>query len=158
MNASILPMSTCPHCGAPAGKFHTCKIGLKKERDADASIPKPKPLGTVRALMPTHDQRGRQLTADVVKAVSAKALEQSPKALPKRTPDPAVAAVAEQIAQKKAAKAAKQASREGKRPAMAWLDPPTAKLLKMAAAKHEVTQEQIIAEGVAYMLGDKYKP
>jgi hypothetical protein len=115
---------------------------------------KPKPLGTVRAPAPTHDQRGKPLDIDEVKAVSAKALAQAPK---KKAPDPAVVEVAKQIDQQKAAKAAKQANREGKKPAMAWLDADTAKALKIAAAKHEVTQETIVAEGIAVMLEGKYK-
>jgi hypothetical protein len=96
-----------------------------------------------------------RLTADHIVSTAAKALEQAPK---KKAPDPAVKDVVEQIEKQKEAKAAKQPNREGKKPAMAWLDPAVAKALKIAAAKHEVTQETIVAEGIAAMLSGKYKP
>lgn len=73
----------CPHCGAASGKFHEpCPYapGGKKSK-APRPEPKVKPLGTVRAQIPTEGPRPTsrpQLTAEEVKAVSAKALEQAP--------------------------------------------------------------------------------
>lgn len=133
----------CPYCGAPAGKSHICPYapGGKYYKAPAQKKPEPK---AAEIKVPT--------VGSVIAEICAPAF--APK---KKSSDPAVAAVADEIAKKKAAKAERQATREGKKPAMAWLDPETAKTLKMAAAKHGVTQEAIVAEGIAHMLEGKYK-
>lgn len=52
----------------------------------------------------------------------------------------------------------KQASRDGKRSLTIWLDADLARNLKIAAARHDKTQEAIVTEGVKAMLKQRYKP
>ena len=145
----------CPHCGAEAGKFHVCPYapGGKYYKAPAQKKPLPKTVEVVEEAA-SKPALAREPQPNWSWQQDAK--PEGPTSRKRRT-DPVVQDAAEQAAQKKAAKVARQANREGKKPAMAWLDDETATALKIAAAKHKTTQEAIVAEGIAVMLGGKYK-
>jgi hypothetical protein len=71
-------MSTCPHCGAPDGKFHTCRARFQKERAGSQPAPSKPAAAPV-----------------VAKKAEAPPAIKKPAAKPKA--DPKVAAAAERL-------------------------------------------------------------
>ena len=131
-------LGPCPACGANmdmVGRRHNCRPldASAVAKIASREFERPKP--TSRLPEPRH------ISTEKVRTVSAKALAQKP----------ARAAALQAEADKVAAKG----RADGKK--SVWVSGEQAKLLKMAAAKHETTQEAIVAEGIAVMLGGKYK-
>jgi len=100
-----------------------------------------------------HNCRPSASTAAAVPQEAAEIVTPAPrraKPQKKRAADPKVADVAAQVQEKVAAR------REGKKQIAVWLSADHAKLLKMAAAQHDTTQEAIVAEAVADILVGKY--
>jgi hypothetical protein len=169
----------CPHCGAEAGKSHDpCPYapgGKKYKAPARQRPPSsPREIASVAsaALEEMAPISRKPLTTAEVKAVAAKALEQTPKKSPsnmlrdvdvfiKKTPDPAErkskVAELQTKAESVKAKAGRPQSRAGKKAATVWLSPDEMKRLQQASLDHGVPQERILAEGLGAMLAGKYK-
>jgi hypothetical protein len=108
-----------------------------------AEEPAPKTSNMLRDVSKLVKKR-RPLASEEVKRVAATALKQAP--VRDKTPADLQAEV-DQVAAK--------GRPDGKK--SIWVSGKQAHMLKVAAAKHEVTQETIVAEGIAVMLEGKYK-
>lgn len=113
---------------------------------AEEEFPSARLVGKIQSLTRAEEARIAE-----IKAVSAQALKQAPA-------KKKAAIVREVEKQVERVKAARAPSREGKKPVTIWLDQADGRALKMAAAKHGLAQEAIVAEGLTEMLKGKYKP
>lgn len=137
-------MSTkCPHCGAPAGKSHICPYAPGGKRHKAPAVKRPSPPPTPEDI------------AAIPLAPISITLERELGLIPpgKRAGASELQAKADRVK----AKTARPQSRAGKKAATVWLEPDEMKRLQRAALDHEVPQERILAEGLAVMLGGKYK-
>lgn len=135
----------CPYCGAAGGKSHEpCPHapGGKFYKAPAQKKPLPKTVEIVEAPIGTviHE------TAPVPDEVFSKPRERQAKVAELQTKAEGVKA-----------RTPRPLSRAGKKAATIWLTPDEMKRLQRAALDHEVPQERILAEGLAVMLGGKYK-
>lgn len=147
----------CPHCGAIAGKSHDpCPFAPGGKKYKAPAQKRPLPASRVFVDGVLADSK----TVEIVDApIDAVIHEAAPRERPRPTPEgrKAKAATLQAMAEGVKVKAPRSQSRAGKKAATIWLMPEEMKRLQRASLNYEVPQERILAEGLALMLGDKYK-
>jgi hypothetical protein len=148
-------MSKEPSKSDQARALRERRYDQQMARQSAAKKMRPKPLPKAVEIVETPIGTVIHETAPVPDEVIDRLVRERPRPSPEGRK--AKAATLQAMAEGVKVKAPRSQSRAGKKAATIWLMPEEMKRLQRASLNYEVPQERILAEGLALMLGDKYK-